>query len=59
MKEILSTINGFLKRLAQFFNPIGRFYMQIQILCRVLVVMVFLDDLFGDNPLTCETSVRL
>ena len=56
MREIFRTINDFLSQLNQFFNPIGKFYMKIQLLCRVLVIVTFLDDLFGSTDLTCETS---
>lgn len=54
--EVFGTVNKFFQKFLSYFNPIGRLYIQIQILCRVLVVQVFLDDLFGDTSLTCETQ---
>ena len=56
-KEILQNTQKFFSDLSNFLNPIGKLYLQIQILCRVLVVIVFLDDLFKDEPnLKCETK---
>jgi len=39
-----------------YFNAFGRFYIQVQILCRVVVTNVFLDDLFGEVKLKCDTK---
>lgn len=44
------------KEIFSYFNAFGRFYIQVQILCRLLVVNVFLDDLFGGPDLTCDTK---
>lgn len=54
--EILSHINEFLSSINRYFNPIGKFYIQVQILCRVLVCSVFLDDLFKSSSLECDTK---
>lgn len=39
-----------------YFNPVGRLHFQIQIICRVIVCGVFLDDLFDVPELECDTS---
>jgi len=43
-------------KLENHFNVIGQFYLRVQFLFRVLVVIVFLDDLFEEVSLECETA---
>jgi len=54
--DIFGRISQFLKTLQLHFNPIGKLYIQVQLLCRVLVCGVFLDDLFGKVELKCDTN---
>jgi len=54
--SVMSQVDKIGKEIFSYFNGFGRFYIQIQILCRVLVCSVFLDDLFGDPELTCDTK---
>lgn len=62
IKAILESITHIFDQIGKFFNPIGKFYIKIQIICRVLVIIVFLDDLFeveedgSGDQLTCETD---
>jgi len=59
MGHIIDQFNAFLEKCMSYFNPFGELYIKIIILCRVLVVEVFLDDLFefdDDNYLSCETD---
>jgi len=43
-------------KIKSYFNLFGKFYIQFQILCRVLVCSVFLDDLFEGADLECDTE---
>jgi len=54
--DILTHINEFLGQINKYFNPIGKFYIQVQVLCRVLVCSVFLDDLFKSSSLQCDSK---
>jgi len=55
--ELFSQVNTFGKKVIKLFNPIGKFYIQVISLIRVLVVTVFLDDLFEDvDKMECETA---
>lgn len=54
--HIFDTFNDYYSKLNQHFNFIGKFYLKFQLLCRVLVVEIFLDDLFDEPELTCETD---
>jgi len=53
---VLNHLNTFFARISQYVNPVGKFYLQFQILCRVLVTSVFLDDLFEGAALECDTG---
>jgi len=54
--DILSQIQTFLASINNYFNPVGKFYIQVQVLCRVLVCSVFLDDLFKTSSLECDSK---
>lgn len=53
---LFGQIKDIFGQIKNYFNPVGRFYIQFQILCRVLVCTVFLDDLFEGADLECETD---
>lgn len=39
-----------------YFNPIGRLYLQIQFLCRVVIPTMVLGDMFAGDGLMCDTQ---
>lgn len=39
-----------------YFNPVGRLYLQVIFLCRVVIPTMVLDSMFDDTPLTCDTN---
>ena len=51
---LFARVGEFIGRIRQYLNPVGQFYVQFQILCRVLVCTVFLDDLFEEEGLGKE-----
>jgi len=55
-QALFNRINDFIKKIKQYFNPIGQLYIQFQLLCRVFVCTVFLDDLFDAEELECDTQ---
>lgn len=56
MGDIFNEFAEQYKKVNSHFNPIGKCYLKFMLLCRVLVVGVFLDDLFDEPELTCETD---
>ena len=56
-QELFKKFTSFWARLSGYINPIGKFYIQWITLCRTLVIVVFLDDLFKTMPsLECDTK---
>ena len=53
---IFDKVNEIGKEIFSYFNSMGHFYMQVQMLCRLLVVTTFLDDLFEKEELVCDTK---
>lgn len=53
---LFSKMKDIFDKIKSYFNLFGKFYIQFQILCRVLVVSVFLDDLFEGADLECDTE---
>ena len=54
--EIFQVLSSIKKQYIQYFNFIGKFYIIVQLLCRVLIPQFVLDDLFGDPLLKCDTK---
>ena len=53
---IFDQVEALGKEIYGYFNGFGKFYIQVQFLCRLIVVEVFLDDLFDTPSLTCDTE---
>jgi len=58
---LTSIFNDFNKKISAYFNPVGVFYKRFVIMFRVLLVNVFLKDLFAagnnnKNIIACETK---
>lgn len=56
MSSVGKTITNFNKKVNTYFNPIGQLYTKYVISFRIIVVNVFLKDLFSKDGLTCETK---
>jgi len=57
IKDIMGQINSAISTAKAYYNPIGHFYIQVQLLCRIIITEVFLDDLFKDQPsLKCDSK---
>lgn len=56
ISQILGKITSTAGKIESYFNPIGRLYTKFLVVCRVLPLIAFLDDLFEDVSLECETG---
>lgn len=57
MKEFFGVVQELTKKLANYLNKVGQFYLQFQFIFRVIFVPVVLGDIFKLGPsLVCDTS---
>lgn len=53
IKEAIWQIKGLFY---DYFNPVGRLYIQMIFLCRVVVLTMIIDDIFDGPELECDTN---
>lgn len=56
MRDILGQLQGLYKDITDYFNPVGRAYLQYQLIFRVMFVNILLSDIFGGWKLICDTQ---
>ena len=55
--DLYKTVNKYYEQATAYLNPIGKVYLKIVFVFRVLFIVVFLDDVFQREPkLKCETA---
>lgn len=54
-KELFSFLSSIQKQFVHYFNPIGKFYITVQFLCRILIPQFVLDKMFSEPVLVCDT----
>lgn len=54
--EIFAVLNNIKKQYIRYFNLVGKLYIVVQLICRVLIPQFVLDDMFGEPLLTCDTQ---
>ena len=55
MHAIYKVLASIKKQFVHYFNPIGKLYIIVQFLCRVMIPQFVLDKMFSDPVLVCDT----